>query len=156
MWVAEIEADAPVYNWLGRPTVPREALALALEKARDRGYVCLDHEDVGFFVPEESLGHLLPRPRLLAWAVEVLAAPAFDPRDLREVMHLLPLCQKLREEGFVPVWHGGRVLVNPSSQDFRAEGLLIPGAAVENRFSARFLEHLGVRVVTPTSLLPRN
>lgn len=157
VWVAEIEADAPVYNWLGRPTVPREVLALALEKARDRGYVCLDHEDAGFFVPEESLHHLRPRPRLLAWAVEVLAAPVFDPRDLREVMQLLPLCQKLRKEGYVPVWHGGRILVNPSPQDFRAEGVLIPGATVGSRLSARFLEHLGVRVVTPTTtLLPRN
>ncbi|MEW5932042.1 MAG: hypothetical protein AB1816_00455 [Bacillota bacterium] len=156
VWVAEIDAGAPVYNWLGCPTFPREVLALALEKARDRGYVCLDHEDAGFFVPEESLRHLRPQPRLLAWAVEVLPIQVFDPRDLREVMQLLPLCQKLREEGFVPVWHGGRILVNPSPQDFRVEGLLVPGAMVGSRLSAGFLERLGVQVVTPTTLLPRN
>jgi len=49
----------------------------------------------------------------------VLAASAFDPRDLWEVMKLLPLCQKFREEGYAPVWYGGRILVNPFPEEFR-------------------------------------
>jgi hypothetical protein len=56
--ITKINDNAVVYDYIGRRTTPRDIMNRALELSKNRGHFNLDHEDSGFFIPEESYSNV--------------------------------------------------------------------------------------------------
>jgi hypothetical protein len=54
LWIAKIPADTRVLNFVGREETAGSIFEYAAKQALRRGHLVFDHEDAGFFIPEEE------------------------------------------------------------------------------------------------------
>lgn len=58
LWIAKIPRTTRVYDYLGQTTTAGEIFDRAIQTCRYRGHFNLDHEDAGFYIPEDQISQI--------------------------------------------------------------------------------------------------